>query len=390
MRSRSDFTVVARGFTLVELLVVISIIALLMGILLPAVGSARNAAQTLVCGTNLKSIGTAWQSFAADNNDYIPSPGTVGQELMTQPDTGLALDAPGSATQAWDWAGPLAFDYFDVPRPARRDAKFALLNGYAGEARNSGAAGVFACPTNRNVSVPWDGSSVPEGINGTEFQPQISMSYCAARDFMWWGQGNSPLPSWAARSEVYMESWANLGRSTMTSPSSFAKLPGWNGSSSGYRPRLEQIGNVLSSKYVMADGARFLRSDIDALDHDVRADAGYGGAFADLGAYAASREVGATFSRAWPIGVLEMTGQDMTPLSMRHINSERDTPKANALKYDNSVELVSDETEFRMPDHWLPSGSLVSLWEVSDLVRPMLEERASEGAHATVQSLLIY
>jgi len=388
MRSRSEVTGGARGFTLVELLVVISIIALLLGILLPAVGSARNAAQQLVCGTNLKSIGTAWQSFAADNNDYIPSPGTVGQELMTQPGTGLALNAPGSATQPWDWAGPLAFDYFDLPRPSRRDEKFALLNGYAGEKRSTGAAGVFACPTNRNISVPYDGSPQPTGIEGTAFQPQISMSYCAARDFMWWGQGSTSLPSWAARSDEYMDSWASEG-GTMTARSTFAKLPGWNGSSSGYRPRLEQIGNVLSSKYVMADGARFLRSDLEALDHDINAGAGYGGAFADLGAYAASRSEGATFSRAWPIGELE-SGQDMTRLSMRHINNERDTPKANALKYDNSVELVSSETEFRQPDHWLPSGSQVRLWDVSDLVRPMLEQRASEGPHATLQSLLIY
>jgi len=105
------------AFTMVELLTVIAIIAILAGLLLPALSGAKEKANRVACAANLHQIGLAIQAFAGDNDSHTPS-----------------VDENGGASPSGYTGGTAAW-------------YTALTNGYASSTK------IFLCPNDRRRAV---------------------------------------------------------------------------------------------------------------------------------------------------------------------------------------------------------------------------------------------
>lgn len=79
-----------RAFTLIELLAVIAILAMLAVLIIPAFGGLRGQAETAACASNLRQIGAALLSFAADSDGFFPEAGGIIPLGGVNPGTGKA------------------------------------------------------------------------------------------------------------------------------------------------------------------------------------------------------------------------------------------------------------------------------------------------------------
>lgn len=141
----------ARGFTLIELLVVLAIVALLISIMLPALGRARESGQSVVCLANTRSIATAMAMYAdEDRNEMFPT--------ARMPSMSMGGNPPAPFQMSWIYllAPYLGADQALPADPSNEDI-----------ARFVGRMSVCQCPSDHSEN--WESTMMPRlasyGIN---------------------------------------------------------------------------------------------------------------------------------------------------------------------------------------------------------------------------------
>jgi len=315
------------GFTLVELLVVVSIIAVLISILLPSLSKAREQAKQAKCAANLSGLGKSNATYGAEWDGWFPgSPATTGQQLYPKTGGGWAadeVDIPGDLVQIWDWAGPMA-------------AQGTHLSRNRAERWKTVISGEFECPSNAYFAEPFPSPTV-------DFPTQLMVSYNTMRAVMTRG-GTCPDEDEGDYSKKmqYFHPQVN----------GFENVP------AHYEPRIDRVVNP-SEKAFLSDGSRYTTTE----RHD---EAGVINYVWDWGSPGGSAPAGGAFSNCAPTAPdLFLTG---------YARSTKGGPKGRLIaKYSYRHPMGGDlglviaymdghaagmtEAQSRWPDPWWPKGT---------------------------------
>ncbi len=254
-----------RGFTLVELLVVVSIIALLVSMLLPAMSKAREQAKTVVCQANMRSINGAILTYYADY-DVFP---------LTLPPP----DANGCVYTwcSWSYGGWLGKNpHWKTARngwwqiPANRRPLTVYMN--KGEVappiqvgldprdlKEDSGQPVFKCPSDR-ISTQWQWADWHLGRRDDAYSAYDDVGTSYQMNFYWWFQA-----SLAGGVDYDGDGVTEPTLDTCPADSSVC----CTGSNCTIWPCCVQRGQRIWKKYLQRGAARFVTIDEDPFDYAV-------------------------------------------------------------------------------------------------------------------------